>query len=688
MVRIRIAQGTPEARLAQSMVVLAALALTLAAPSVRAQTTRTRLLQSLSVHERKGRLDLEIHLGLPVRYLRHAPSQKWRKLTVELLPLHPDAAGRPDLDLSGSLSLPESGGYPLDVVGASGSAIDTRVEVRFSHPVDFLVRASADGRSIVVSIPADQSGGEHEARAAKLMRAARLAMTAGEVDRAILLYTSVLSLPENTHTPDAMELLGVARERNGQLAQATSQYRGYLETYPEGPDSERVRQRLYALLTATEEPVEPLRAPRRESRPAEFDVFGSLSTWFTHAQRVGSDFGNEVLDSSQLVDVFLSTRMRTERAELRSRFSANYRYDWQELRTRNDARIRDLSLEVAQRQGGWRAILGRQSRSRGGVLGRFDGVRVGYDLNDALDVGVVAGFPLDTGYSNRLNTDVVLGGVRLGFTGLVERMGGEVYAVYQGAQAGTDRAALGGEVRYQDDWGTAVGYLDYDVYFQSLNRVLAMGNWRANRRLDLNAMAQFGNTPFVTSRTALVGSGLDSTGDLPSGSDVRDMALDRTGQSATLAAGGSYRLTPQYRITLDLNATNYLGTDALSREDATGFELWYTAQLVRRDLLVPGDSNAVGLRIFDGVRSKVYSLSWMGRYPLGTRWQLNPRLNLDRRDRVIGDQWLLHPALRVQSRFGAFVVDAEVGYEWRTLSGDLGGDDQLYSIDFGVRYDF
>jgi len=96
----------------------------------------------------------------------------------------------------------------------------------------------------------------------------------------------------------------------------------------------------------------------------------------------------------------------------------------------------------------------------------------------------------------------------------------------------------------------------------------------------------------------------------------------------------------------------------------------------------------VGLRIFDGSRSKVYSLSWFGRYPIGTRWQLGPRLNLDRRDRVIGDQWLLHPALRLKARFGAFVVDAEVGYEWRTLSGDLGGDDQLYSIDLGVRYDF
>ena len=84
--------------------------------------------------------------------------------------------------------------------------------------MEFLVRASADGRSIVVSIPAAQAAGEHEARAGRLMGEARRAMTAGEVDRAILLYTSVLSLPETTQTADAMELLGVARERNGQLA--------------------------------------------------------------------------------------------------------------------------------------------------------------------------------------------------------------------------------------------------------------------------------------------------------------------------------------------------------------------------------------------------------------------------------------------------------------------------------------
>lgn len=688
MVGFRIAQGAPEARLVHPLFVLAALTVVLGALPGHAQTGRTRLLQSLSVHERRGRLELEIHLGLPVRYLRHAPDHKTRQLAIELLPLHPGAVAQPELDVDGSLSLPDSGGFPLEVVSASGSSVDVRVELRFSHPVEFLVRTSADGRSIVVSVPAEQAGGEHEARASKLMREARTAMTAGEVDRAILLYTSVLSLPDTTHTPDAMELLGVARERNGQLAQATSQYRGYLARYPEGPDSERVRQRLYALLTAREEPAQPLRSARRESRPREIDVFGSLSSWFTHAERVGSDFGNGVLDSSQLVDVFLSTRMRTDRAELRSRLSGSYRFDWQELTTRNDARIRDLSLEVAQRQGGWRAILGRQSRSRGGVLGRFDGVRVGYDLNDTLDIGAVAGFPLDTGYSNSVNTDVVLGGVRMGFSGLAEHTSGEIYAVYQGAQQGTDRAALGGEVRYQADWGTAVGFLDYDVYFLSLNRVLAMGSWRANRRLDLNAMAQFGNTPFVTSRNARVGSGLASTGGVSGDSGVRDMALDRTGQSATLAMGGSYVLTPDYRITLDFNATDYLGTAALQREDATGFEFWYLAQLVRRNLVLPGDSNAVGLRIFDGSRSKAYSLSWIGRYPLSTRWQLNPRLALDRRDRVVGDQWLLRPALRLQARFGAFVVDGEVGYEWRNLSGDLGGDDQLFSIDLGVRYDF
>ena len=54
---------------------------------------------------------------------------------------------------------------------------------------------------------------------------------------------------------EAQEYLGLARERNGQLAHAKAEYRIYLAKYPEGEDAQRVRQRLDALVTAYQAPM-------------------------------------------------------------------------------------------------------------------------------------------------------------------------------------------------------------------------------------------------------------------------------------------------------------------------------------------------------------------------------------------------------------------------------------------------
>ena len=106
---------------------------------------------------------------------------------------------------------------------------------------------------------AGATGGEASDRVAFLVEEGRAALAAGDLDRAVALFTQVGALPEHARTPEALELLGLARERKGQAAHARAEYEEYLERHPEGEGAERVRQRLDALLTATTSPRERLR---------------------------------------------------------------------------------------------------------------------------------------------------------------------------------------------------------------------------------------------------------------------------------------------------------------------------------------------------------------------------------------------------------------------------------------------
>ena len=85
---------------------------------------------------------------------------------------------------------------------------------------------------------------------AELMNEARRAMTAGELSRAVQIYTKVLQQPPNDFQRAAQEFLALARERNGQIAHAKAEYERYLEVYPDGEGAERVRQRLSALVAS------------------------------------------------------------------------------------------------------------------------------------------------------------------------------------------------------------------------------------------------------------------------------------------------------------------------------------------------------------------------------------------------------------------------------------------------------
>ena len=114
-----------------------------------------------------------------------------------------------------------------------------------------------------------------EAELQQLMDDARAALISGDHLRAIQLYTAVLEQPENRFSRDALEFLGLARERNGQKAHAVAEYRHYLKLYPDAEGAARVRQRL-AGLTALSPQVAKIKFRQPQRQRAEWEIYGGL----------------------------------------------------------------------------------------------------------------------------------------------------------------------------------------------------------------------------------------------------------------------------------------------------------------------------------------------------------------------------------------------------------------------------
>ena len=231
-------------------------------------------------------------------------------------------------------------------------------------------------------------------RIAALMEEARQAISSDNNNRAIQLYTKVIQYPDNPYRQDALEFLGVARERKGQLAHAIKEYKRYLSLYPEGEGAERVKQRLAGLTTASRKPTPSKSRSTQAMDDRPWDVYGGFSQYYRRDEISTDDAGSTVTQSALSTDLDITARKRTDDYDLQSRFTGSYLKDFLGDGPGNENSISSLYFDAKGKRLGASMRLGRQSRNTGGVLGRFDGLLLGYKLADWMTVNAVGGFPV------------------------------------------------------------------------------------------------------------------------------------------------------------------------------------------------------------------------------------------------------------------------------------------------------
>ena len=208
------------------------------------------------------------------------------------------------------------------------------------------------------------------------MADARAAMAAHDYPKAIALLTKLQRQPEFPDRARAQELLGLARERSGQLAHAKAEYEEYLRRYPQGEAAERVAFRL-RILRAAEAKARTGREGSGETRG--WEVSGGVAQT---ARYDGSRLSNgapppnsqpvpaapTITDNALFTDVDLLARRRGETYDWIGRLSAGYdkSFTQDQFALGNPTRVSLASIEVLDRSLGLLA----PSRTSGEQRGR------------------------------------------------------------------------------------------------------------------------------------------------------------------------------------------------------------------------------------------------------------------------------------------------------------------------------
>ncbi len=536
-----------------------------------------------------------------------------------------------------------------------------------------------------------------------LMEEARQTMVAGDRSRAIQIYTKVLQLPAHPLQEQAQEYLALAREKNGQTAHAKAEYQRYLSLYPEGEGAARVSQRLAALVAGDRQLAGDSTTASTQSRNARRNASNwRLQTFASQYYRRDVNQQNdqdEIVSQSALYsDINFDARRRGTRFDFSTRISAGYRNDFldDQFGSGNSTRISYAYADLSDAATGLRGRIGRQSRNSGGVLGRFDGLNLGYQISERLLLNAVVGKPAYSA-NDGVDSERTFYGASIEFGPLWDGLELGAFMINQTIDGIQDRQAIGGEFRYFGSDKSLWGLVDYDTSFSELGSAFLQGSWRLSSRLTLNGSLDRRHSPFLSAGNAIIGQPVQDFSELAvifSEDELRQLGLDRSPLSTTYTLGASYSLSPRWQISTDANQTRVDATpDSGGIFGTPAYTYRYFAtNLIASSLFKEGDVSILGLRHSDSGNSKVLSLTLDSRFPFGRTWRLNPRLRVDRRERLtdIDYEWIYTPGLRLQyRRKQSFRIELDVGKQFtQRESLNVNMDRESYYINFGYQLFF
>ena len=587
-------------------------------------------------------------------------------------------------------------------------------------------------RRATASSPATPGNGA----GADLIAEAKTSIAAKDYEHAVALLTKAAS----QGSAEAQELLGVVRERAEQLAQAKLAYETYLKLYPKGEGADRVRQRLSGVLAALEseaaaelaarkkvnlEKLGPLKsAPastlrQQLSAPGKRDLAAAAEeqkTWqwqttgsagqfyYRNDGFTGASLRRQTFDSHEVFqnDIVSSADVTVRGVkgpnEIKVRIAGYEQTDLEGASPNGDTTLSTAYVDMRNQLNGLSARVGRQTRTGGGVFGRFDGVLMGAQTDDQVLLQVVAGSPVYYGDIEPFAADRFFLGASVDLTSLNKVWSGTLYAIGQNTADIVDRRAIGAELRYAKGDVTGYANADFDVYYGEFNSATISGNWEAADGLSLFASADYRHVPFLLTSNALAGqsaTSLSSLIDILGLHDTEALAVDRTASARTVTGGFSYEFAKDWQFTFDASIADYSGTPASGGVDAIpdpGIEYYVSALISGTGVFRDNDYAGVGFNVIDSSDYRTYMADLTYRFAINDKLRLGPRLRLAYRDAQgpISDQVLFLPSLGLRYQVtDHWSFESEIALRWEDNRDSTGSNQNAELLmTAGYRYQF
>lgn len=481
---------------------------------------------------------------------------------------------------------------------------------------------------------------EHQAR--DLMETARNGFEKGQWEDVINALNQLLILPPNSQSQQAQEMIGLARDRSGQIGKAKAEYELYLKLYPDAEGAQRVKERL--ALLEKRQPGTPITA-RTVAEPVEArtpvkTVFGSFAQYYYDGSTKSETAFNTpttvdqaTLSSRDLSAIVtsadLNARYRSDSSDIRLVFRDT---DTHSLLDRNPSKNRLDAAYVDYRgvglQNPMSLRLGRQIGTSGGILGRFDGAIAGYKFARNWRINAQAGSPVDYG----LDSKRYFYGMSLDAENLFKNWSGNVYAIRQMVDGIPDREAVGGEIRYFKNGNSLYSMVDYDTLFKKINIATVQGSVQTKGQTTFTILADQRKAPSLSTTNAVFGQPVTSVKELLATNtqdQLRERALAITSDvrqylaSVTTPVSAFWQLGADYRLT---NVGPLPAYNDIPATPGTGNIYGYTLQAIGSNLYSSRDTSVFSTTMLKSPQFHGEYVSYSNLTGLGSRWTIEPSL--------------------------------------------------------------
>ncbi len=545
---------------------------------------------------------------------------------------------------------------------------------------------------VTVSAQSRESSDNREIKLAdKLELEAKEEFLNKNYQRVIQITDKLSEIGDQQQRQKAMELAGLAYERQRKFALAIAIYQQFLNLYPESKLVPRVTARLEGLRTMDLNPQQRITTQEQSGQP-EWDIRSGLSQYYRNDVIDHGELDNESVNQAFVTGLDVYAKKRNGSKTTIVRFDGGIVND--RINDETDLRISRAMVDYTNTEAGYALIGGRQSRTAKGVYGRFDGLVYRGLSHSSFDYSLHGGFLVESAFDSS-NLDKRFMGASISFSphDILEI---DVYLLHQESFGLTDRQTIGSEFQLRGDRGFLYGIIDYDIFYSDLNNVTAISNYRYNDQWTLYVTYDYRNSPLLATTNAIQGQNVETLEELKllyTDQEIYQLAEDRTSKSHNLFARVSYQIDTTRQLGLSVSYASVESTEASGgvSEFPASDDMHISTDYSVRGYFYNDDFTSFGMQLSDTSSAQSISFRGRSRFPGSGGIHYDPRIELDYRQSQTSDveQWILNPSFRVTYQHGRNMsFESSFGIEASNFNLPDLDDHTVYSLFMGYVYQF